>query len=169
MEATATREAVTSATTGVTVVGSDSPSEFHIAPRSENPTPTSAAPPPPATQPAAPPPPPALPLKKKRGRPRKYGPDGTVTMALSPKPISSAAPSPPVIDFSAEKQRKVKPPSSFSKSKFEVENIGKFQREGKKLIFMNTLVQSSAFVLVLVLKFRFLKVFIGLCGSDLRM
>lgn len=125
MEATATREAVTSATTGVTVVGSDSPSEFHIAPRSENPTPTSA-PPPPATQPAAPPPPPALPLKKKRGRPRKYGPDGTVTMALSPKPISSAAPSPPVIDFSAEKQRKVKPPSSFSKSKYEVENIGEW-------------------------------------------
>lgn len=139
MEATATREAVTSATTGVTVVGSDAPSEFHIAPRSENPTPTSA-PPPPATQPPAPAPPPALPLKKKRGRPRKYGPDGTVTMALSPKPISSAAPSPPVIDFSAEKPRKVKPASSFSKSKYEVENIGKFLRKEKKLIFMNTLV-----------------------------
>uniref|UniRef100_A0A0A0L927 AT-hook motif nuclear-localized protein n=1 Tax=Cucumis sativus TaxID=3659 RepID=A0A0A0L927_CUCSA len=30
--------------------------------------------------------------KKKRGRPRKYGPDGTVTMALSPLPLSSSAP-----------------------------------------------------------------------------
>ncbi|KAE8721281.1 AT-hook motif nuclear-localized protein 7 [Hibiscus syriacus] len=30
--------------------------------------------------------------KKKRGRPRKYGPDGTMARALSPMPISSSAP-----------------------------------------------------------------------------
>ncbi|TXG52831.1 hypothetical protein EZV62_022000 [Acer yangbiense] len=115
MEAAA-REPVTATTTaGVTVVGSDAPSDYHIAPRSDNPTPNpnpAPAPAPvstllPSPQSAAT----ALPAKKKRGRPRKYGPDGTVTKALSPKPISSAAPSPPVIDFSAEKQRKMKPPT----------------------------------------------------------
>ncbi|XP_031283308.1 AT-hook motif nuclear-localized protein 1 [Pistacia vera] len=131
MEAAA-REQVTPATTGgVTVVGSDAPSDYHIAPRSENPTanpnPTPGSAPAPAPTPqaatAA-----TFPAKKKRGRPRKYGPDGTVTMALSPKPISSAAPSPPVIDFSgsAEKQRKMKPASSVSKSKYELENLGEW-------------------------------------------
>lgn len=40
-------------------------------------------------------------MKKKRGRPRKYGPDGGgPSMPLSPKPISTAVPS-SVIDFSA--------------------------------------------------------------------
>ncbi|KAK1564942.1 hypothetical protein Q3G72_015242 [Acer saccharum] len=126
MEAAA-REPVTATTTaGVTVVGSDAPSDYHIAPRSDNPTPNPNPAPVstllPSPQSAAT----ALPAKKKRGRPRKYGPDGTVTKALSPKPISSAAPSPPVIDFSAEKQRKVKPPSSLTKSKYEVENLGEW-------------------------------------------
>ncbi|XP_076960416.1 AT-hook motif nuclear-localized protein 1-like [Bidens hawaiensis] len=59
---------------------------------------------------AAPPPPPPLTEKKKRGRPRKYGPDGSVTKALSPKPISTAAP--PVIDFSAGKRPKVRQPTA---------------------------------------------------------
>lgn len=114
---------------GVTVVGSDAPSDYQIAPRSDNnpnSTPGSA---PPAPAQAPPPPPPSaaatLPLKKKRGRPRKYALDGSVTMALSPKPISSAAPAPPpppVIDFSAEKQKKIKP---VSKTKYELENLGK--------------------------------------------
>lgn len=117
---------------GVTVVRSDAPSDYHVAPRSENPAQTDgSAPPPTAAAQVGPPPPstaatvdgPALPAKKKRGRPRKYGPDGSVTMALSPKPISSAPP--PVIDFSAGKRGKVKPASSVSKTKFEVENIGK--------------------------------------------
>ncbi|KAK8986259.1 hypothetical protein V6N11_013753 [Hibiscus sabdariffa] len=131
------REAVTNTnitvTTGVTVVGSDAPSDYHIAPRSENSTqnpssnPGSAPPhipPRPASQPA--PQPVAvvgMQLKKKRGRPRKYGPDGSVTMALSPKPISTAAP-PPVIDFSAGKRGKVKLPTTISKAKYELENLG---------------------------------------------
>ncbi|OMO97413.1 hypothetical protein CCACVL1_04566 [Corchorus capsularis] len=131
------REAVTTTTTatgGVTVVGSDAPSDYHIAPRSENSiqnpnsTPGSAPPPQPPPQTAGQPVPPpvsvsGLPGKKKRGRPRKYGPDGSVTMALSPKPISTAAP-PPVIDFSAGKKPKVKSPTSVSKAKYELENLG---------------------------------------------
>ncbi|KAE8727730.1 AT-hook motif nuclear-localized protein 1 [Hibiscus syriacus] len=125
----------TTATTGVTVVGSDAPSNYHIAPRSENSTQNPSTnlgsappqiPPQPASQPVlktvavA-----GMPLKKKRGRPRKYGPDGSVTMALSPKPISTAAP-PPVIDFSVGKRGKVKTPTSFSKAKFDLENIGEW-------------------------------------------
>ncbi|WCJ26064.1 AT-hook motif nuclear-localized protein 1 [Euphorbia peplus] len=114
-----TRETVSTSSGGgggVTVVGSDAPSDYQIAPRSsDNPISTAPPPPPPHT---------AVPGKKKRGRPRKYGPDGSVTMALSPKPISSAAPvPPPVIDFSSEKRVKVKP---VSKPKFEMENIGEW-------------------------------------------
>ncbi|GAV70362.1 DUF296 domain-containing protein [Cephalotus follicularis] len=113
---------------GVTVVGSDAPSDYHIAPRSDNPNSTSgsalapqnAPPAPPATVAVA-----TLPVKKKRGRPRKYGPDGSVARTLYPKPISSAGPS-PVIDFSAEKKGKVKPTSSVSKTKFELENLGEW-------------------------------------------
>lgn len=128
------RETVTTTTTtatgGVTVVGSDAPSDYHIAQRPENatqnPTPGSALPSqPPLQQPAQPILPAVavagMPLKKKRGRPRKYGPDGSVTKALSPKPISTAAPS-PVIDFSAGKRGKVKSPTSVSKVKYELEH-----------------------------------------------
>ncbi|MBA0685357.1 hypothetical protein Goari_013021 [Gossypium aridum] len=126
----------TTATAGVTVVGSDSPSDYHIAPRSENSTqtpnltPGSAPPPQPhAAQPGPQPPVSVsgMPEKKKRGRPRKYGPDGSVTKALSPKPISTSAPAPPsVIDFSAVKRGKVKSPISFSKAKNEPENLGEW-------------------------------------------
>ncbi|KAL8535524.1 hypothetical protein ACS0TY_011232 [Phlomoides rotata] len=76
---------------GVRVVGSDAPSNYHVAPR---PVPENPAAPPVSV----------AGVKKKRGRPRKYGPDGSVSMALSPKPISSSAP-PPVIDFSAVGKR----------------------------------------------------------------
>ena len=104
---------------GVTVVGSDAPSDYHVAPRTaaetppvSAPPPAAVTPPPPASAPPPPPPPAAAVavagtvaiLKKKRGRPRKYGPDGSVAGALSPKPISSSAP-PPVIDFSAVSKR----------------------------------------------------------------
>uniref|UniRef100_A0A6N2JYN8 AT-hook motif nuclear-localized protein n=1 Tax=Salix viminalis TaxID=40686 RepID=A0A6N2JYN8_SALVM len=137
---------------GVTVVASDAPSNYQIAPRSDsnqNSTAGSAPPAPPQAPPAPPQAPPAppqapqapsaplqappphtpsaaatMPLKKKRGRPRKYGPDGSVTMALSPKPISSAAPaSSPVIDFSVAKHKKIKP---VSKAKYELENLGEW-------------------------------------------
>ncbi|KAK7330703.1 hypothetical protein VNO77_24901 [Canavalia gladiata] len=124
---------------GVTVVGSDAPSDYHVAPRTDNPAPTGGSTTQiPATTGSAPPPqhPPhtaaveaslaTMPAKKKRGRPRKYAPDGSVTMALSPKPISSSAPLPPVIDFSAEKRGKIKPTSSVSKARFELENLGEW-------------------------------------------
>lgn len=102
---------------GVTVVGSDVPSDYHMAPRTTTETPIQGTPAAPPHVTAAPPlvsitlPPGtateaggAATLKKKRGRPRKYGPDGSVAVALSPKPLSSSAP-PPVIDFSAVQKR----------------------------------------------------------------
>lgn len=113
---------------GVTVVASDATPDYHVAPRSETSAPTggsasihSVTP----TMALATPTATALtiPTKKKRGRPRKYGPDGAVTKAFSPKPISSSAPS-PVIDFSAGKRGKVKPASSVSKTRHEFENLG---------------------------------------------
>ncbi|KAI4377889.1 hypothetical protein MLD38_015450 [Melastoma candidum] len=111
---------------GVTVVASNAPSEYHVAPRPE--APASAAPDPtPAPTVVAETPAPAsvaIPAKKKRGRPRKYGPDGSVNVTLSPQPISSSAP-PPVIDFSAPKRGKVKALAGpFSKTGFHVENLG---------------------------------------------
>lgn len=113
---------------GVTVVGSDAPSDYHISPRTEPPTKLTPTGPKPQSitaqmaamaatspsYPAAPPPAGVTPLteKKKRGRPRKYPTDGSVKKALSPKPISSAAPPPPVIDFSAGKRSKVRDDSA---------------------------------------------------------
>ncbi|KAK1384857.1 AT-hook motif nuclear-localized protein [Heracleum sosnowskyi] len=122
-------------TSGVTVVGSDAPSEYHVAPRTENSNQVAAGSSPaeapqvttvPAPQVIGPLAMVVAPVKKKRGRPRKYGPDGSVTKALSPKPISSSAP-PSVIDFSAEKPKgKIKPPGSANKhfSKMGMESLG---------------------------------------------
>ncbi|GAB4856988.1 AT-hook motif nuclear-localized protein 1 [Ancistrocladus abbreviatus] len=118
---------------GVTVVGSDAPTDYHIAPRTENTNQVSGSTPAVAGQVGAPTPVAVAVtvLKKKRGRPRKYGPDGSVVTALSPKPLSSSAP-PPVIDFSAEKQPKLvhhRPAGGIvkqQKPKFEVENLGEW-------------------------------------------
>ncbi|CAF2149237.1 hypothetical protein HID58_001265 [Brassica napus] len=124
---------------GLTVVRSNAPSEFHIAPKSEtsNPRPTSVAPSlqPPQNSFASTGPPPATEgfstrqMKKKRGRPRKYGHDGAA-VTLSPNPISSAAPTTShVIDFSAaEKRGRVKPATerSFVRTKYQVENLGEW-------------------------------------------
>lgn len=127
---------------GVTVVGSDAPSDYHVAPRTtENPnqvavsvpqlvkphvvvSPTTATGAGTVSAGAM-----AVVMKKKRGRPRKYGPDG-VAAPISPKPISSAAPvGSPVIDFSAEKRGKIRPVGLVSKPhmpKMEVENSGEW-------------------------------------------
>lgn len=85
-----TREGLNS---GVTVIGAEAPSAYHVAPRMENANQIGAA----STMTVAP-----VNVggmtgsleKKKRGRPRKYGPDGTgpVARALSPMPISSSVP-----------------------------------------------------------------------------
>ncbi|XP_057462087.1 AT-hook motif nuclear-localized protein 1-like [Actinidia eriantha] len=121
------REGISSS--GVTVVGSDAPSDYHVAPRTENlnqPTGSILGGTP---QVGVPPPSAAVAVKKKRGRPRKYGPDGSVTKVLSPKPISSSAPS-PVIDFSAGKPVKVRPVGPTVKQqqqhRMELDNLGEW-------------------------------------------
>ncbi|CAM8994000.1 unnamed protein product [Rhodiola kirilowii] len=94
---------------GVTVVSSDAPSDNQVAPG------TVTSPelngqvgmlPAPATEGLV------MTVKKRRGRPRKYRPGETAV--ISPKPISSAAPLPPVIDFSATKRAKFLPFGSWS-------------------------------------------------------
>ncbi|KAL4570864.1 hypothetical protein LXL04_026527 [Taraxacum kok-saghyz] len=120
--------------TGVAVVGSAAPSDYHISPRTEPPSQltttvstavtTLVAISPQST--AVPPPLGVMPLsmKKKRGRPRKYAPDGSVKQPLSPKPISSAASS-PVIDFSSGKRGKIRLPSAGKhSSKIGMESLG---------------------------------------------
>ncbi|KAL9231079.1 hypothetical protein vseg_006344 [Gypsophila vaccaria] len=89
---------------GVTVLGSDAPTDYKIAPRADIAGAPSGllGPGPPGPQASA------MGPGKKRGRPRKYGPDGPVTLTLNPKPISVSGPA-GVIDFSTEKRPKVKP------------------------------------------------------------
>ncbi|XP_058739858.1 AT-hook motif nuclear-localized protein 7-like [Vicia villosa] len=83
--------------TGVTVIGAEAPSAYHMAPRSEAPSQHGAvsesggggvigvSPVSLGMDGGT--------IKKKRGRPRKYGPDGSVSgVALSPLPISSSGP-----------------------------------------------------------------------------
>lgn len=130
---------------GVTVKGEEAPDTYRVAARSENPSefggstmtavsPVAAPAPTPATAPApapgsAPTPAPvsvAMPsseMKKKRGRPRKYGPGGSLTMALSPMPISSSIPL--TGEFSAWKRGRGRPVDSFKKQhKSESESAG---------------------------------------------
>ncbi|KAI3758914.1 hypothetical protein L6452_06487 [Arctium lappa] len=52
-------------------------------------------------------------FKKKRGRPRKYGPDGKPTVTLSPMPISASIPL--AGDFPDWKQSQVKPLTSIKR------------------------------------------------------
>lgn len=118
-------------TSGVTVVGSDAPTDYHVAPRTE--VPGQAAGSAAANQPVA-----SLPsaaatslVKKKRGRPRKYGPDGGLAAPLSPKPISSSAPALSVLDISsAAKPGKGRGSGSASKHqqppKFVLDGLGKY-------------------------------------------
>ncbi|KAL2330452.1 hypothetical protein Fmac_018033 [Flemingia macrophylla] len=92
---------------GVTVIGAETPSAYHMTPRSEAPIQGGLVPDAAAGAIGVSPVSVGLDgttVKKKRGRPRKYGPDGSVTMALSPMPISSSAPF--SNDFSSGKQRR---------------------------------------------------------------
>ncbi|KAL3619385.1 hypothetical protein CASFOL_036955 [Castilleja foliolosa] len=125
-----------SSSSGVRVVGSDAPPDYHMTHRTSlesNPTNhlTVSAPPPivAVSTPSVSVTPTPLEaggvatLKKKRGRPRRYAPDGSPVVALSPKPISSAAP-PPVIDFSSaaavEKRGVVRPVMLGSAAKLQI-------------------------------------------------
>ena len=110
---------------GVTPKREEAP-EIHRPPATENPNQlTGSAPPSAATE--------ATPVsaaaagtagKKKRGRPRKYAPDGT-PLALSPMPISASIPL--TGNFSAWKQGRGRPLDSFKKKhKLLFETPGKF-------------------------------------------
>ncbi|CAL1405146.1 unnamed protein product [Linum trigynum] len=93
-------------TSGVTVRGDDAPESYRLAPRAEipNPNPNSApinSNPVPNNSTHFGSPPPLVSsspgsggtlAKKKRGRPRKYGPDGSLNPTLSPMPISASIP-----------------------------------------------------------------------------
>ncbi|KAE8697534.1 AT-hook motif nuclear-localized protein 1 [Hibiscus syriacus] len=77
---------------GVTVIGAEAPSAYQMAPRTKNANQIGGG----GSAPVD-----VSPVsvgltgsieKKKRGRPRKYGPDGTMARALSPMPISSSVP-----------------------------------------------------------------------------
>lgn len=110
------RQGIVSSSGGVAVVeGSDAPSDYNVVPRPGNPTQTPGSKDGPTDPPA----------EKKRGRPRKYSPDGSVAddAPLSPKPMSSAAPF--VINFSAPKLAKLKLTGSLVKPSFEAESLGK--------------------------------------------
>jgi len=109
---------------GVTVIGAEVPSNYHVAPRSE-------APPQGTVSPAGVMTPasagiPGIMEKKKRGRPRKYGPDGSVSRALSPTPISSSAP-PAVGIHPGPKRRRGKSAASVAKqqARFAMVPMGK--------------------------------------------
>uniref|UniRef100_M1D280 AT-hook motif nuclear-localized protein n=1 Tax=Solanum tuberosum TaxID=4113 RepID=M1D280_SOLTU len=103
---------------GVTVKGDEAPESYRVVPRSESnniefsgsivaTTPVNVT----------------EETKKKRGRPRKYGPDGKPAVALSPMPISASIPL--AGDFSAWKNSGSRPVDSFKKkNKFEVETPG---------------------------------------------
>ncbi|KAA8539836.1 hypothetical protein F0562_026528 [Nyssa sinensis] len=107
---------------GVTVKGEEAPESYRVAARSENPSQLSGSMIAVAATPvsvAAP----STAVKKKRGRPRKYGPDGTVRTALSPMPISASIPL--TGDYSAWKNGKARPIDSFKKKhKLEFESSG---------------------------------------------
>ncbi|THG04924.1 hypothetical protein TEA_012146 [Camellia sinensis var. sinensis] len=106
---------------GVTVIGAEAPSNYHVAARTENM----------AGNPTVVEPPMAAGVaetmgKKKRGRPRKYGPDGALSRALSPIPISSSAPPASTGNFSANKRGRGRPIGSENKQKekMDLDNSG---------------------------------------------
>ncbi|CAN4125817.1 unnamed protein product [Withania somnifera] len=98
--------------TGVTVIAPEAPSNYHMVSRTE-----STALPGGTTSMITPP---------KRGRPRKYGPDGTVARTLSPMPISASAP-PASGSFLSEKVTVVRTGSEKKpRNKVGVENLGEW-------------------------------------------
>ncbi|CAI9781579.1 unnamed protein product [Fraxinus pennsylvanica] len=110
---------------GVTVIPPEAPSSYNVASRTENSTPGFGI------QPMAPSVASAgllaMSEKKKRGRPWKYGPDGSARMVLSPTPISS---SPPLAsgNFNDEKPSVVQPTvlEKKHKNKVGIEKLGEW-------------------------------------------
>lgn len=110
---------------GITVKSDEAVQGFCLASRAENPmsqpgAPTMAAAAPPVNMTGVPP---SSDMRKKRGRPRKYGPDGAVAAALSPMPISASIPLSG--DFSGWKQPRGRPFQTVKKAqKMESESLG---------------------------------------------
>ncbi|KAA8533823.1 hypothetical protein F0562_031340 [Nyssa sinensis] len=111
---------------GVTVMGEEAPESYRVAARGENASQLTGSTMPAAVTAAATPVSVVVPgteVKKKRGRPRKYGPDGKATVALSPMPISASIPL--TGEFSAWNRGRGRPIDSFKKKrKMEFENSG---------------------------------------------
>ncbi|OMO85873.1 hypothetical protein CCACVL1_09945 [Corchorus capsularis] len=113
---------------GVTVKGNEAPEGYHVAPRMENTTthagPTmQAAALPPASAATPPGPGTGSEIKKKRGRPRKYAPDGSLAAALSPMPISSSIPLTGEYPTATWKRGRGRPVDNVKKShKYELES-----------------------------------------------
>ncbi|KAF2576323.1 hypothetical protein F2Q70_00001540 [Brassica cretica] len=74
-------------------------------------------------------PPPPMMVKKKRGRPRKYAPEGQVSLALSPMPSSSSA----VTDPNAPKRARGRPPGTGRKQRLA--NLGEWMNTSAGLAF----------------------------------
>ncbi|KAG5070220.1 hypothetical protein AAZX31_01G204600 [Glycine max] len=71
------------------------------------------------------------PVKKKRGRPRKYGPDGSVSLMLSP--MSATASSTPGSGTSSEKRPRGRPPGSGRKQ--QLATLGEWMNSSAGLAF----------------------------------
>ncbi|KAK7308978.1 hypothetical protein RJT34_05353 [Clitoria ternatea] len=76
-------------------------------------------------------PPSSEPVKKKRGRPRKYGPDGTVSLGLSP--MSATANSTPGSATPSEKRPRGRPPGSGRKQ--QLASLGEWMNSSAGLAF----------------------------------
>ncbi|XP_020218576.1 AT-hook motif nuclear-localized protein 7 [Cajanus cajan] len=143
------REGISS---GVTVIGAEAPSAYHVAPRSEAPNQVhvpdgggggggggggAALGVSPVNVGLD-----GTSVKKKRGRPRKYGPDGSVTMALSPMPISSSAPS--SNDFSSGKRGKMRGMDYKASKKVGLDYLGDFNACSDGTNFMPHIITVNA-------------------------
>lgn len=119
---------------GVTVIGADDPSSYHLAPRTENSTAITGVPSQAIVTIAATSVNAGSTEKKKRGRPRKYAPDAPGaggSRPLSPMPISSAAP-PVTGNYLADNNASGgRPYSSEKKQKPKVENFGNLEVYGR--------------------------------------
>ncbi|KAF7810273.1 AT-hook motif nuclear-localized protein 5-like [Senna tora] len=71
------------------------------------------------------------PLKKKRGRPRKYGPDGPVSLGLSP--MSATATSTPGSSTSSQKRNRGRPPGSGRKQ--QLASLGEWMNSSAGVAF----------------------------------
>lgn len=109
------------AISGVTVIAPEAPSNYLVVSRTENSTPVAVAAqvlPSPASAGLI-----GSSEKKKRGRPRKYGADGTSSRPLSPMPLSASAPT--ITGYLADKPSSGgRPFTSEKKHKPKVQNLG---------------------------------------------